>query len=215
VKKPSLLMADDHRIVIEGLRNILTAHFNLVGEASTGRELVARAEQLKPDLVVVDISMPEVNGIEAVHMLKVLGNPALVVFLTMHTEPAYVARALEVGARGYVLKHSASEELVEALQTVLAGGTFLSPRLKTLESSPNTERVPRRSASSGTALTSRQEEVLRLLAEGKSARESGAILGISPRTIETHKYKIMDELGLQSSAELIQYAIRMGLVGKR
>lgn len=210
MKKPRIVMADDHQIVLDGLRGILAEEFDLVGEATNGRELMELAQRLQPDVIVADISMPLLNGIDAAAQLREKGSAAKIVFLTMHPDQTYATRALDAGASAYVLKHSASDQLVAAIKEALRGGVFLSPQLRTpamqeaLTGGANVKSV--------TELTPRQRDVLQLVAEGKSAKEVAAILNISPRTAETHKYKIMDELGIKTNAELVQYAIRHGLV---
>lgn len=208
--KPRILLADDHAIVVEGLQRLLAGEFELVGVARNGMEMIELALAGKPDLIVADVSMPLVNGIDAVRRLRREGCQSKVVFLTMHPDTTYATRGLEAGASGYVLKHAASDELVEAIREALAGRTFVSPSLRT----PALEQHLVRGDGQGRSieLTPRQREVLQLLAEGRSAKEIGTILGISPRTAETHKYKMMDDLGLATTAELVQYAIRHGLV---
>lgn len=211
MKKPSILLADDHKIVTEGLRSLLEQEFDLLGFAADGRELIAKATELNPDVIVVDISMPLLNGIDAVRMLREQGSTVKVVFLTMHSDATYLTRALDAGASGYVLKHAASDELITAIQHALRGQIFLSPQLRTAPVEELLDETRRRVKPS-IELTSRQREILQLLAEGKSAKEIGAILNISPRTVETHKYKMMDDLGVTTSAQLVQHAIRHGLV---
>jgi DNA-binding NarL/FixJ family response regulator len=204
--RPRVLLADDHKIVLEGLRSLLEAQFDLVGTAKDGRELLEKAEALAPDVIVVDISMPLLNGIEATRKLRKAGCQAKVIFLTMHADVTYATRAFEAGASGFVLKHSASAELVEAIRTVIEGGQYLTSRI-------SREAVFRAgsTARDEVALTPRQREVLQLVAEGRSAREIAAILNISPRTVEFHKYRMMEELQLETNAELIQYAIKHGV----
>jgi DNA-binding NarL/FixJ family response regulator len=211
MSRPRVILADDHKIVLEGLRGLLRDEFDLVATAEDGRQLLALCRLHQPDLVVADISMPQLNGIEAVHQLRQQGSTARVVFLTMHPDITYATQGLRAGALGYVLKHAASDELVTALREALAGRIYISPALRTpafedLRAAQN----PR--SRQEIVLTGRQREVLQLLAEGKSAKEIAAVLDISPRTVETHKYKIMDDLGVRTSAELVQYAIRHGLV---
>jgi DNA-binding NarL/FixJ family response regulator len=212
MKKPRVLLADDHKIVLQGLRGLLADEFDLVGEAANGQQLIERARELSPDVIVADVSMPLLNGIDAVRKMREEGGTAKVVFLTMHPDVVYATRALDTGASGYVLKHSASDELVEAIRTALRGGTYLSPQVRNPAVTELLDDT-RRHAKDTIELTGRQREVLQLLAEGKSAKEIGGILGISARTVETHKYKIMDDLGLKTSAELVQYAVKMGLTG--
>lgn len=213
MNRPRIVLADDHRIVLEGLRGLLQAQFELAGTAENGMELIELAERTQPDVIVTDISMPLLNGIDAVRKLRQKGVAAKVVFLTMHPDMVYATRALDAGASGYVLKHSAPDELLTAIQTALRGGTFVSSALH----NPALDELlnPSRRHVKGTVeLTARQRDVLQLLAEGKSAKEIGGILGISPRTVETHKYKMMDELGISTAAELIQHAIKHGLIGQ-
>lgn len=212
MKKPRVLLADDHKIVLEGLRGLLSAEFELVGEAANGQELLERARELAPDVVVADISMPLLNGIDAVRKMREEGGAAKVVFLTMHPDVVYATRALDVGASGYVLKHSASDELVEAIKVALRGGTYLSPQVRNPAVTELMDET-RRHVKGTIELTGRQREVLQLLAEGRSAKEIGGLLGISARTVETHKYKMMDDLGVKTSAELVQYAVKNGLAG--
>lgn len=209
--KPRVLLADDHKIVVEGLRSLLQTEFDLLPTAANGLELIDLAERLRPDVIVTDISMPLLNGIDAVRKLRELGVDAKVVFLTMHPDIVFATRALEAGASGYVLKHSAPDELISAIHEALNGGLFISAALR----SPALEEFldpSKRHAKSNLDLTARQREVVQLLAEGRSAKEIAALLNISPRTVETHKYKIMDALGAQTTAELVQYAIRHGLI---
>jgi DNA-binding NarL/FixJ family response regulator len=210
--KPRVLLADDHKIVVEGLRSLLQSAFDLVGSAENGLELVHAAERLRPDVIVTDISMPLLNGIDAIRKLRQSGVDAKVVFLTMHPDVVFATRALEAGASGYVLKHSAPDELIAAIDEALRGGTFISNALR----NPALEELldpTKRHAKPTIELTHRQREVLQLIAEGKSAKEIAAVLDISPRTVETHKYKIMDELGAKTTAELVQHAIKHGLIG--
>jgi DNA-binding NarL/FixJ family response regulator len=212
--KPKVLLADDHKIVLDGLRALLGEEFELVGSAGDGRELLELARRTDPDVIVADISMPMLNGIEAARKLKEEGTRAKIVFLTMHPDPIYASRAIEAGASGYVLKHSASEELTAAIKEALRGGTFLSGALRSPALDEFTDET-RRHVKATIELTPRQREVLQLLAEGKSAKEIGAILELSPRTVETHKYRMMDDLGLKTSAQLVQYAVKHGLVDVR
>lgn len=211
MKRPTVLLADDHKIILDGLRGVLEGHYELVGAVTNGRELVDEALRLRPDVIVADISMPLLNGIDAVAQIREAGSEAKVVFLTMHPDPTYATRALQAGGSGYVLKHSASDELVTAIQQVLRGKTYLSPALQTAAVGEILDETGRHNRQV-LELTPRQREVLQLLAEGKSAKEIGAILEISARTVETHKYKMMDDLGVKTTAGLVQYAIKHGIV---
>jgi DNA-binding NarL/FixJ family response regulator len=189
---------------------LLEPHFEVVGIVPDGRELVIVAKALDPDVVVLDISMPSLNGIDAARQMRAAGSRAKVVFLTMHREVTYAARALEAGASGFVLKHSAASELVTAVREALKGGTYITPQIagELLES---VRRGRRAGAEKLDELTPRQREVLQLVAEGHSAKEIASVLRISRRTAEFHKSRLMETLGVQNTAELIQYAIRTGV----
>jgi len=206
--KPRVLLADDHRMVAEGLKGLLVEEFEVVGIVEDGRALVAAARKLRPDVIVSDISMPQMNGLDALAHLK-RDNPAVrVVFLTMHRDAAYARRALEAGASGFVLKHSAPAELVLAVRAALQGRTFIAPDL----AAEVFRTAKGKDADPLATLTPRQREILQLLAEGKSAKEIAAGLGLSARTVEFHKYTLMDALGMENSAELIRFAIKHGLI---
>jgi DNA-binding NarL/FixJ family response regulator len=209
--RPRILLADDHQIVLDGLRSLLEPEFELCGVASDGLALIEKARDLSPDAIVADISMPLLNGIDAVRKLREEGISAKVVFLTMHPDVTYLSRALDAGASAYVLKHAASDELVTAIRQVLRGGTFVSPQLRSPAVGDLMDET-RRHVKPTIEITPRQRDVLQLLAEGKSAKEIGGLLEISPRTVETHKYKMMDDLGVKTTAQLVQHAIKLGLV---
>jgi DNA-binding NarL/FixJ family response regulator len=207
LKKTRILLADDHQFITEGLKNILEPKHEVIGTVEDGKKLVRQAIKLQPDILVVDISMPILNGFEAFEQLKKEGVKSKVIFLTMHPDVAYAARALDMGASGYILKHSAPEELLLAIDKALLGGIFLTPKIEfEINNSNHTAKSPLRK------LTSRQREVLQLLAEGNSAKKIAEILFVSPRTAEFHKYRIMEELGIKTNAELVQYAIKHGIV---
>ena len=209
MSRPRVLLADDHRMVAEGLMNLLTPDFDLVGVVEDGRALVEAARKLRPDVIVADITMPRLNGIEALAELKKDDPGVKLVFLTMHRQVAYARRALKAGASGFVLKHSAPKELVLAIRAALDGETFITP---SLAGEIRELGKADRSRKDVTALTPRQREVLQLLAEGKPAKEIGDVLGVSTRTVEFHKYEMMQSLGIQNSAELIHFAIKHGIV---
>jgi len=211
VSRPRVLLADDHRIVAEGLKGLLTPEFELLGLVEDGRALVKEAKKLRPDVIVADITMPHLNGIDALEQLRKNGPRVKVVFLTMHREVAYARRALEAGASGFVLKHSAPEELVMAIHAALNGQKYITPTLAG-EVFESVQRDPQSSKDPVASLTPRQREILQLLAEGKTAKEISTILGISTRTVEFHKYEMMQSLGIQNSAELIHFAIKQGIV---
>jgi DNA-binding NarL/FixJ family response regulator len=211
MKRPSVLLADDHKIVLDGLTSLLEADYELVGAVGDGRALVKAADKLRPDVIVADISMPLLNGIEAAKQIKQTNDRVKILFLTMHPDVTYAIRAFEAGASGYVLKHSASSELILAIQEVLKGKTYVTPMIAG-ELMQSYQKGTHTKKDSAGKLTSRQREVLQLLAEGHTTKEIANILNVSPRTVEFHKYKVMDELNLKTSAELIGYAIKQGLV---
>jgi len=211
--KPRILLADDHRIVTEGLRNLLEPEFELVGIVEDGRALLDAAEKLRPDVIIADISMPLLNGIEAVRQIKKTNKDVKVIFLTMHPDVTYAVSALEAGALGYVLKHSAPSELITAVRRALKGKTYVTPLLEgEIMLSPKKGSIERREESSH--LTKRQREVLQLLAEGCLAKEVASILNISTRTVEYHKYQMMRDVGIKTVADLIRYAIKHNIVSK-
>ena len=210
MSKPRVLLADDHRIFTEALKALLADEFELAGVVEDGRALVEAARALRPDVIVADISMPVLNGIDALAELKQQDPDVRVVFLTMHRNVAYARRALELGAAGFVLKHSASAELVMAVRAALQGRTFVTPDLAAdliRAAGPGAQRT-----ADPAALTPRQRDVLQLLAGGKSVKEIAAVLGLSPRTVEDHKYRMMETLGLENNVELVRFALEHGLV---
>jgi DNA-binding NarL/FixJ family response regulator len=208
LKRARVLLADDHRMIAEGLRRVLDPEFELVGLVEDGRALVEAAAKLKPDVVVVDISMPRLNGLEAIPLLRRDNPETRVVVITMHRETAYARRALAAGASAFVLKSSASGELVEAIRAALAGRTFVTPEIAG-EVSGGARTRPR--AGGAATLTPRQREILQLLVAGKTAKEIASLLGVSARTIEFHKYKMMEALGLRTGAELVRFAVENGV----
>ena len=211
MKKPRVLLADDHKIVIEGLKNLLESEFEILGSAEDGRALVEQASSLHPDVVVADISMPLLNGIEAARQIKKIDATIKIVFLTMHPDATYAANAFEAGASGFVLKHSASSELIRAIHEAIKGRTFVTPliagdliHIYQGGESPEKDLFKK--------ISPRQREVLQLLAEGKTAKEIASILNISTRTVEFHKYKMMEQHNISTSAELVHYAIKHGII---
>ena len=210
--RPHVLLADDHRILAEALKSMLEAEFDVVGTVEDGRALIESARRLQPDLIVADISMPHLNGIDALVQLKRDTPGVKVIFLTMHQEPAYARRALDAGAAGYVLKHSAANELLTALREVTRGRTYITPAL----AADVLESMRKGKSGSGdpaARLTPRQREILQLLVEGQSAKQIAGALDISARTVEFHKYQMMESLGLHNSAELIHFGIKHDIVG--
>jgi DNA-binding NarL/FixJ family response regulator len=211
MKRPRVLLADDHRMMAEGLKSLLSPEFELVGIVEDGRALVEAAQKLNPDVIVADITMPHLNGLEALGQLKKHNPRVKVVFLTMHQEVAYARRALEAGAAGFVLKHSAAAELVTAVRAALDGKTYLTPALAG-EVLQSIRRGPAETSDPSARLTPRQREILQLLAEGRSAKEIAGTLAISARTVEFHKYQMMESLRLHTNAELIHFALKHGIV---
>jgi len=211
MSRARVLLADDHRLVTEGLKRILTAEFDLVGIVEDGRALIAATKTLRPDVIVSDITMPNLNGIETLEELKKIDPGVRMVFLTMHRDVTYARRALEAGAYGFVLKHSAPEELIMAVRAALEGRTFITSMLagEVLDSMRSGQSPVVDQAGS---LTLRQREILRLLAEGLSAKQMAQKLGISQRTVEFHKYRMMETLGAKTSSDLIHFAIKHGIV---
>ena len=206
-----IVLADDHEIVLDGLRRILEPEFEIVARVADGRALVAEIERLKPDVVVADISMPLLNGLDALRQCQSAHSRTRFVFLTASPDVALATQAFRLGASGYVLKHAAAEELVVAMREALAGRTYITPRiakevLQNLMSRPGDVTEPE--------LTGREREVLRLLAEGKIIKEIAAVLSVSPRTVEFHKNNIVAKTGLRTTAELARYAARHGLVSE-
>ncbi len=206
-----LLLADDHKIVAEGLRGLLEGEFELVGSVQDGRTLVEAAGELDPDVIVADVSMPILNGIEATRQLKKAGVKAKIILLTMHADVTFAVRGFDAGASGFVLKHSTASELVTAIREALEGRTYITPLISKDLIQAFRDRATR-DDDPLRKLTPRQGEVLQLLAEGRSAKEIGAVLNVSRRTAEFHKYRMMEELGIRTSAELIQFAIRHGVI---
>jgi DNA-binding NarL/FixJ family response regulator len=208
MKRITILLADDHAIVIEGLRRILARkQFKIVGAVSDGHALVKAAHELKPDITITDIAMPLLNGIEAARQIRGHNPQAKIIFLTMHPEVIYARQALSAGGSGYVLKTSAGDELVTAINEALAGRVYVTESIA---------RAVDAGAASGASrldnMTRRQREVLQLLAEGRQAKEIAATLNLSPKTVEFHKYRLMDVLGVRTIAELARYAAKNGLV---
>jgi DNA-binding NarL/FixJ family response regulator len=205
---PKILLADDHKMFSQGLKSLLEDEFDLVGAVGDGEALVEAASRLNPDVIVVDVSMPFMNGFDAVRQLKKQGATAKVIFLTMHADDRLLAEAFRCGGSGYVLKQSAGEELIFAIRQVLAGHKFVTPMIATEWAEDVSKRV---SGTEKLSLTPRQREVLQLVIEGCTMKEIATRLGISTRTAETHKYEMMEGLGVETTAELIQYAVKLGL----
>ena len=209
MQRPRILLADDHRIFIEGLRGILEPEFEVVGCVENGLELLAAAERTKPNVIILDVSMPGMNGIDAVRRLRKKDQTAKVIFLSMHADPAFVTEAFRMGASAYVVKSSDGDDLLKAVRECLKGGSYVSPHIAKQVLTVGLDRRGKREGIS--TLTSRQREVLQLLSEGHSAKEIANTLGISVSTVEFHKMALMKQLDLHSTAELVKYAIAHGL----
>jgi DNA-binding NarL/FixJ family response regulator len=213
MRKSRVLIADDHKIFAEGLKRLLKEDFDIVGVVTDGRQLVAAAEKLRPDVVVVDISMPMLNGIDAVAQIKKAQPAIKAVFLTMHPDIAYAVRAFKEGASGYVLKSAVPDELITAIREGLKGKTYVTPMIagklmRAYESGSQTQIE----IDTVLKLSSRQREVLQLLAEGHSVKEIASILNISAKTVEYHKYRMMEDLDAKTTADLIRFAVKQGMV---
>ena len=206
-----VLLGDDHAMFCEGLRSILEPHFEVVGVAENGQELVTAAERLQPDVVVADVSMPLLNGIGAARKLQKMKRPPKIVFLTMHADPTFATEAFRAGASGYVLKSSSGAEIVTAIQEAIQGRTHISAVVAGGVLGGLMENHADRKKRAA-ELTSRQKEILQLIAEGKAPKEIAAMLHVSPRTVEFHKYRIMEAIGVRTIAELTRYAVNHGIV---
>jgi len=209
--RPTILIADDHAVFVEGLQKILEGQCQIVGAVRNGYELLEAERRLKPQVVVTDVSMPMMNGIEVVRQLKEVGSRARVIVLSMHEDKEMAIEALRAGAKAYALKTSASDELMTAIREVVSGRLFVSQSISRGEmfEFEQAHKSPQKSSDS---LTVREKEVLQLVAEGKALKEMAAILNVAIRTVVFHKSNIMEKLGLRSIAELTQYAIRRRLI---
>jgi two-component system response regulator NreC len=215
MKAIRILLADDHTVVRKGLRLLLesVAEFQVIAEASSGREAVALAEQHIPDVIVMDVAMPILNGIEAARQISAKLPQVAVVFLSMHGDESYVLRALKAGARAYLLKDSAEYDLIQAVKAVTEGKAFFSPAISKILVEDYMRQMRERGVEdSYELLTTREREVLQLLAEGKNNKDAAALLNVSLYTVETHRSNIFQKLNLHSGAELILYAIRKGVI---
>ncbi len=211
MNRKSVLLADDHVMVAEGIKNLLAEQYEVVGMVEDGNALVQQARALSPDIIVSDISMPLMNGINAAEKILASEPDSKIILLTMHPELKYAMKALDIGVKGYLLKHSAPEELLTAIKTVLAGKTYITPTLaadimEAYKTGQGKTEDPLE------LLTARQRQVLQLLAESHSAKEIASILNVSSRTVEFHKYKMVEVLKLKNASELVPFAIKNGLV---
>jgi two-component system, NarL family, response regulator NreC len=210
-----ILLADDHTVIRKGLRLLLESQpdFKVIGEAANGRETVAQAELHQPDVVVLDVAMPTLNGIEAARQISAKLPQTAIVFLSMHSDESYVLKALKSGAKAYLLKDSAEYDLINAIRAVNEGKAFFSPAIsKMLVEEYMRQMQEREVEDSYELLTTREREVLQLLAEGKTNKEVAQVLNLSLYTVETHRGNILQKLNLHSGAELILYAVRKGVI---
>lgn len=212
MSRPRLLLADDHTLVLEGLCSLLRDEFEIAGTVNDGRELLAAADKLRPEVVLVDISLPLLNGIEAARRLRRLLPEARIIFLTMHADATYVREAFRAGAHGYVLKSSAHSELVHAIRQCLKGQIFVTSQIPPEVRETLPRRAGRLKGRSASGLTDREREVVQMVAEGRAAKEIAGILHVTVKTVEFHKYNAMKRLGVHSTAELTLHAVKSGLV---
>ena len=201
-----LLLADDHIMFAQGLESLLRDEFDLLGTVANGEQLVEATLRLNPNVILVDVSMPVLNGFDAVRKIKANGNEVRIIFLTMHNDASLLAEAFRCGASGYVLKQAAGEELATAIREVAHGGNYISPLVSRLPEEPLTNPTQK------STLTPRQREVLQLISRGLTMKEIAAELNISTRTAESHKYEMMQTLGVETTADLIRYSLRLGLI---
>lgn len=210
--KPRVLMADDHSILLAGLRRLVEDSCEVVGMVEDGRALIEAANRIKPDLILLDISMPLLNGLDAAREIKKSLPDCKLLFLTMHASPTYATEALKAGGNGYLLKQSAASELPMAIEAVCNGQTYLTPAItrSVLETAIQSDKAEVRRAVGD--LTIRQREVLQLIGEGKSTKDIATLLNVSVKTVEFHKGRLMEQLDVHTTAELIRFAIAEGLV---
>ena len=205
--RPRILMADDHQMLLEAFKALLEPDFEVVGTVTDGRMLLEEFARLHPDVVLLDVAMPLLNGLDAGRQLKAQRRSVKLIYLTMNPDPDLAGEALRLGASGYVLKSSAAQELKQAIHEALRGRSYITPLItRDVVGSLIQQRASR------PALTARQREVLQLLAEGKSMKEVGVILDLTPRTVAFHKYRMMEQLRLKTSAELVKFAVQQGVV---
>jgi len=208
---PKVILADDHTLVAEGLRQLISPHFDVVAIVADGHALMNFATAVKPDVAVVDVAMPLLNGLEAGRQLKERMPSVKLIFLTMNEDPELAVEAMRAGASAFVLKKSAASELLQAIHAALRGKTFVTPQIA--QGMQECFIRNPQGASQRKSLTPRQREVVQLLAEGKSMKQVADVLRIAPRTVAFHKYRIMEDLGLRTNADLVQFAIKSRIVG--
>ena len=210
-----ILLADDHTLVRQGIRRILEEHedWQVVAETSDGREAVRQTLELQPDVAILDIGMPQLNGLEAARQISKRAPAVRILMLSMHADEAYITQAVEAGATGYLLKDSADAELVKAVTAAIQGRSFFSPRVATVLLDEYRKSLARRGITDRfESLSEREREVFQLVAEGHSNKSAAAVLGVSPATVETHRSHIMEKLDLHSVAEIVLYAVRRGII---
>ncbi len=215
MKRVRILLADDHTLIRQGLRLLLEREpaFEVVGEAADGRQAVALADQLRPDVLILDLAMPNLNGIEAARQVTAHTPAPAIVVLSMHADESYLLQALKAGARAYLLKDSADSDLIAAVRAVSDGKGFFSPAISRMLADDYVRQLQERGAhDSYELLTAREREILQLLAEGKSNKDVASLLSLSPYTVETHRANIMQKLNLHSAPELVLYAVRKGMI---
>jgi DNA-binding NarL/FixJ family response regulator len=215
MRKIRILLADDHKLMRSGLRLLIEQQpdLSVVGEAGDGREAVSMAKSLRPDVAVIDIGMPNLNGIEATHQITHSNSEIAVVMLSMHSDESYVLRALKAGAKGYLLKDSAESDLIRAVRAVAGGKSFFSPVVSKVLLDDYMRKLKRSGAEDAyDLLTPREREILQLVAEGKSNKDVANLLNLSVYTVETHRSNIMQKLNLRGVPELILYAVRKGII---
>lgn len=213
MSRTKILIADDHELVAQAFKTLLATSYDIVGTVTDGQTLIKAADALAPQIVLVDLTMPRLNGLDAIERIREQQPRIRLIVLTQQEDADTAAEAIRRGASGYVLKSSAPSELFEAIEEVLEGRVYVSPKVARAPSAVfaiDAIRTTRRST-----LTLRQREVLQLLAEGKSMKEAAHVLDVTPRTIAFHKYSMMEQLGLRTTAELVQHAVTLGLVARR
>ena len=214
MKKPRVLMADDHSLILAGLRKLVEGECEVVATVEDGRALLEAARKLRPDLILLDISMPLLNGLEAARQLHALVPECKLIFLTMHASPTYATEAFQAGASGFLLKRSAVSELSLAIKSVLQGQQYLTPLLtKDVLAAALKPSTGERGKTASMPLTARQREVLQLVSEGRGTKEIATILSVSVKTVEFHKFRIMQQLDIHTTADLTKYAITHGITG--
>ena len=210
MKRPRVLLADDHRMLLDALRGVLEPRCEVVGTVSDGRALLEAAANLQPEIIVLDIAMPQLNGLDAARRIKQTMPKAKLIFMTMNEEPDLVGEAFRAGGSGFLLKQAAAFELTEAIEKVLAGGTYVTP--SAAEGQANILLREPKARDHVAEPTPRQREVIQLLAEGRSMKEVASVLRITKRTVAAHKYAVMEHLQLKTNADLVQYAIKHKII---